>query len=774
MINNYFKVAWRNFTKSKFYSLINVVSLATGMAVSILIGLWVWDELTFDAYGANYTRVAQVMDTQTAAGTSTTSDAIAIPLADELRTKYSQDFSRVALVFPPFIHTLAFGDKKIAQTGSWVEPEFPNILSLHMLEGNIDALQDPSSVLINHSLAKSLFNKTNPLGKQVRVDNMMVVSVAGVFEDLPKNSTFSDTKLFLPWSKAISTMAWVKEAQTEWDNRYWKLFVQMRFGVDMYSLNKKIEDLAKGHVKAHNESLLLNPMARLHLYNEFKNGKSVGGRIEVIWFFGMIGLSVLLLACINFMNLATARSEKRAKEVGLRKSIGSLRWQLAIQFLSESLLVSLFAGVLAVAFLIPYLSAYFWLSILLVVLLVGLVAGSYPAFYLSAFSPIEVLKGKLKVGPRSALPRQILVILQFAASIALIFGTIIVFQQIQYAKNRPVGYLRQGLIAIPHNTPELYGAPYNSLRTELLKTGAVADIARSSSNATETPPKNVFTWKGSNLGAAAEMGIVGITHDYGHTSGWEILQGRDFSRNFPSDSGGVILNEAAAKVTGFARPIGELIRFDNMEHVVTGVVKNMVMESPYAESKPTVFYLEYNWFNVLLVRIKPGIPVRTALLQIEGVLKKFNPGGVFDYKFVDNEYAKKFSDEELISKIVTTFAALAILISCLGLFGLASFVAELRTKEIGIRKVLGASTDTIWKMLSQEFVTLVVISFLIAVPLSWHFMNEWLAHYRYRIAISWWIFPVAGVAVLLITLLTVSYHALKAASANPITSLRAD
>jgi putative ABC transport system permease protein len=790
MIKNYLKIAWRNLIRSKVYSLINVLGLATGMAVALLIGLWIWDEVSFDHYFPQHDKIAQVMVTQTFNGKTETGNAIAVPLANELRSKHATDFKYVALTSWNFDHLLAVGDKKITQPGMWAEPDLTKILSLKMIKGRADVLHDPSSILINESVAHILFGNENALNKVIKIDNNFDVKVAGVYEDFPRNVTLNETKILLSWDKYTAIQPWVKEASNQWDNHSFQMFVEVNEQIDFDNLSPKIMRITKEHVKEGDERTVLHPMNKWRLYSDFKEGKITGGRIQFVWLFGIIGLFVLFLACINFMNLSTARSEKRAKEVGIRKTIGSARGQLIRQFLSESLLVTFLALIfsfillsLALGFfnglaekqmIIPWNKPAFWMLTLGFTIFTGLISGSYPAFYLSGFEPIKVLKGSFRAGRFAAMPRKVLVVLQFTVSIALIIGTIIVFRQIQHAKDRPVGYSRDGLISVSMNTPDLFGK-YDALRTELIESGAVENMAESSSPSTGVWSNNIgFEWKGKAPNFKPLFGTVAVTHDFGRTIGWNVIQGRDFSRNFLTDSGGIMLNESALKLIGFQNPIGETITWNEKTRPVIGVVKDMVMESPYSPIKPTVFIMDYEWANIITIRIKPTMPMRAALAKIESIFKKFNPGSPFEYKFVDEEYAKKFSDEQRIGRLATFFAILAIFISCLGLFGLASFVAEQRTKEIGVRKVLGATVLNLWQMLSKDFVLLVIISCLIAIPTAWYFLHQWLQRYEYRTEISWWIFAAAVMGAMIITLLTVSFQAIKVAMANPVKSLRSE
>ncbi len=790
MIKNYLIIGLRNLKKSIGYSTINILGLAVGLAVTLLIGLWIWDELTFDHVHDRHERLAQVMTIQTFNGNISVSPAVSLPVSSALRTEYGSDFTHIARTSWNFGHNIAYGDKKISTRGMWVQPPFPEMLSLQMTEGKADALSDPRSVLITASLAKSLFGADKALGKTIRFNSKDDFKVAGVFADLPRNSSFYDSKLFLPWDTYVAGESWVKEAETEWMNHSWQLFVQMADNADVKAVTKKIRYMARNHAREGEEELMIHPMDQWHLYSEFKNGKQVGGRIAFVWLFAIIGIFVLLLACINFMNLSTARSEKRAREVGVRKAIGSQRRQLVYQFLAESVLVSWFAFLLSIGLVLlvlplfnsmankemrlPWGSAPFWLAALVVTLVTGLVAGSYPAFYLSGFQPVKVLKGTFKAGRLAALPRKVLVVVQFTVSIALIIGVIVVFRQIQFARDRPVGYTREGLFTVMINTPDLQGK-YNSLRDDLLKTGVVEEMAESSSPSTGIWSNQIgFEWKGKDPNAVPLFGIVAVTHEYGKVHRWQLKEGRDFSRAFPSDSGALILNEAAVKLVGLQPIVGQMIKWNDKERPVVGVVKDMVMESPYEPVRPTIFFLDYGWASVITVRVKPGTAMRTALEQIEPIFKKYDPGSPFTYQFTDEQYAEKFSDEKRIGNLASFFAVLAVFISCLGLFGLSSFVAEQRTREIGLRKVLGASVFQLWQAMSFDFLRLVLISIAVAIPVAWYFLGGWLEKYEYRTSLSAWVFLFAGLGAIAISLLTVSFHSLRAAFSNPVKNLRSE
>jgi hypothetical protein len=512
--------------------------------------------------------------------------------------------------------------------------------------------------------------------------------------------------------------------------------------------------------------------------------------------FGIIGIFVLLLACINFMNLSTARSEKRAREVGIRKSVGSLRAQLIGQFLGESIFIALLSFVLSlllVQLALPWFnqvadkqmhllwaSPSFWGVAVGLTILAGLIAGSYPAFYLSSFNPVKVLKGTFKAGRWAALPRQVLIVVQFTVSVALIVGTIIIYQQVIYVKNRPVGYSRDGLITVDIIGQEL-PKHYEALRQDLLRSGAVVNMAESSSPTTATyNNQSGFIWEGKDPNMTPSFAVFWGTLDFGPTVGWQFVAGRDFSRDFPSDSNALILNETAVKYMGLKNPIGATVQYTYSSHAdhnyhVIGVVRDLVMDSPFGPAKQSIFMIgDQDNANVITVRIKPTVSTSAALPVIGSIFKKYDPGEPFEYNFNDAVYAKKFALEDRVGKLAAFFTIFAIFISCLGLFGMASFMAEQRIKEIGVRKVLGASVVHLWGLLSRDFLGLVGLSFFIALPLAWYVMSGWLLHYEYRVTISAWVFVVTVVLALVITLATVSWQAIRAAMANPVRSLRTE
>ncbi len=790
---SYFKIAWRNLFRQKAFSLINIGGLAVGMAIAILIGLWMHDELSYNKYHQNYHRIAQVMQHVTFNGEKSSLPYNPYHLATLIRNDYGADFKYALMSTFTSDHLLEYGNKKLSRKGNYMEPEAPRLLSLQMLKGTLDGLQDPSSILLSESVAKAFFGKTDPVGKLFRIDNKSTVKVTGVYKDLPYNSDFKDMTFIAPWD-LLMTEAVIKAMANPWDNNNFQTLVQLADYVEMDEASAKIKDLRVNNMPKESAGLLkpvvfLHPMSKWHLYEEFKNGINTGGRVAYVWLFGLIGGFVLFLACINFMNLSTARSQKRAKEVGIRKTLGSRRIQLMNQFFSESLLVVAFAFGLSLLLVqltlpsfneiadknitIPLTNPWFYVAIFSFCLITGIAAGIYPALYLSSFKPVKVLKGTFTAGRFAALPRKVLVVVQFTVSVILIIGTLVVFRQIQLAKDRPIGYQQDGLIQI-NMTPAIQ-KHFGVIRNELKEAGVVAEMAASANPPTDYAISNAdFEWKGKDADLALEFPISNVTPEYGKTIGWQIKEGRDFSKEFATDSAAFILNEAAVKFMRLKNPIGETIKWNGKPFQVIGVIKDIIFESPYWPVRPYIYQMTGDQSYFVTLKIHPNLSAGKALGEIETVFKKYNPATPFDYKFVDEEYTKKYGNEERIGRLAAIFTFLAIFISCLGLFGLASFVAEQRTKEIGIRKVLGASVTHIWALLSKEFLALVILACFISAPIAWYFLHKWLQNYEYRTTVSWWIFAAAGFGAILITLLTVSFQALKAALANPVKSLRSE
>jgi len=802
MLRNYLKIAWRNLTKNRISSMINIGGLAVGMAVAMLIGLWVWDELSFNQYHQNYDNIAQVETHMKDPNSDRqgVNSSLQFPMITELETNYKNNFKYIVPASWNEDDILSAGDKKLSRTGLFMDPKAPEMLTLKMIRGSRNGLKDPHSILLSASTASAFFGDTDPVNRVMKINNNSVVKVTGVYEDLPMNTQFKDLKFIGAFDLWLDNNPWIRQtAMTDWQNHFLKIYAQINPNTTFEKVSNQIKNAElknlgnfKDEAKM-NPKVLLLPMSDWHLYN-YNRGLPDTGPLQMLWIISIIGGFVLLLACINFMNLSTARSEKRAKEIGVRKAVGSMRRQLIGQFYSESFLIVLLSFVLAMVLVIaclpwfndlaakeikmPYQNLYFWGAGILFIFITTLISGSYPALYLSSFNPVKVLKGTFRVGRLASVPRKVLVVTQFTVSVALIVCTIIIYRQVQMAKNRPVGYTREGLIMIGKKNADFDGK-YDVMRRELKNTGVVSEMSESFGKVTEIASGNGgFTWKGKNPNFNDSFGTLPVTFEYGKTIGWQFVQGRDFSRNFLTDSNGMVINESAAKYMGLKNPVGEDVSWKFQDqpmkyYKIIGVVRDMIMESPYEEMTPTLFMIKgHVGTSQINIKIAPNVSASAALPKIEAVFKKLIPSAPFEYKFADDEYAAKFAAEEHIGKIAAVFAGLAILISCLGLFGLASFVAEQRIREIGIRKVLGASVFNLWGILSKDFLKLVVASQFIAFPVAYYFMNKWLQHYHYRTDISWWIFAITAGGAILITLITVSYQSIKAALANPVKSLK--
>jgi putative ABC transport system permease protein len=789
MLKNYIKTAFRNLVHSKTHSLINIIGLSVGMATAMLIGLWIWSELSFDKYHKNYERIARLMQHQTVNGEINTLKAMPIPAALELRQSFGSEFKYIILSSWTNFHVLSFKDKHMSMKGNFMEPDAPDMLSLEMKYGSKGGLKDPSSILLSASSSKAIFGDANPIDKILKLDSTDV-KITGVFEDLPINSSFNNISFIAPWS-LYGNSDEIKQATYNWNHNSFQIFVQVADNKDIANVSARIKDIkfdkADQKGKQLKPQVFLHPMKQWHLYDEFKDGFNTGGNIQYVWLFGIIGAFVLFLACINFMNLSTARSQKRAKEVGIRKTIGSLKGQLIAQFFSESLLMAALAFALSLLMVqitlpffnevsdkklfIPWTNPVFWMLASGFTIFTGLIAGSYPALYLSSFRPVKVLKGSFRIGSLASFPRKVLVVLQFTISIIMIIGTIVVFRQVKFAKNRPAGYNSEGLILVRPYTEDFH-THFNAIRNDLLQTGLITEVAESGNQITQSSRTiGGYEWKGKVPSISDEFSARAVSPEYGKTVGWKLIAGRDFSRTSRSDSLALIVNEAAVKYMRLTNPVGETVSLGDSKFTIIGVVKDMIAESPYDPVKQTLFYFLPE-SGLLNIRIKAGVRLREALDRIEAVCKKYSPAAPFDYKFVNEEYIAKFAAEERIGQLASIFSVLAIFISCLGLFGLASFIAEQRTKEIGLRKVLGASVFSVWRLLSKDFALLVIISLIIATPTAYYFMNHWLENYQYRSEISLWIFAIAGLGAMLMTLITVSFHAIKAAIANPTEALR--
>jgi putative ABC transport system permease protein len=684
---------------------------------------------------------------------------------------------------------LQVGDKRLNEFGLSASEDFFIIFNFNMIKGNpATALVEPTSIVITESTAKTFFGEEDPIGKIMRIDNEYDQKVTGVIKDVPKNS-FIEFDYVLPFAFYEASQFWVKNAKSVWDNNSFQMYVLLNNGATEADVNNSIRDVIKNNnPKSPTSKLFLHPMNKWRLYANWEEGVNTGGRIEYVILFTAIAVFVLLIACINFMNLATARSESRAKEVGIRKSIGSRRNELIAQFLGESIAITAFSFVLAITLVelllpqynvlvdknvsIDYNNPIVWLAALALIVLVGLFTGSYPAFYLSGFQPVKVLKGKVDAAKGGSLPRKILVVTQFTASIFLIIGTIVIYQQIMHVKNRDMGYDRENLIQVWTNG-ELE-TNFETVRNELVKTGAVKAVCKSNSPVTSIFSNNEVKWQGMPTGSRIAFSTIATEYDYTETLGVKMISGRDFSRDFRSDSLAVVINEAAAKMMGFEDPIGQKLEWGGTQYEIIGVMQDMVMNDAMSVVQPLSMFLIPSWSSTISIRLNKTENLTASLAQVESVFKKHTPSYPFEYRFTDDVFNQKFAGINLISRVAGIFAGLAIAITCLGLLGLAAFTAEQRTKELGIRKVMGATVSSLVLLISKDFTKLVLIGFAIASALGWWAMNNFLSDYEYRINFEVWVLGAVGLFALVLTLLIVSTQALRAAMTNPAKSLRSE
>lgn len=792
MFRNYFKTAWRNITRTIGYSILNVLGLATGMAVALLIGLWVYDQYSFDKFLPEYQSVYRVQRNFNSNGDTLTFQTTSLKLADALRTQIPE-IAYVAESDWTSNHGLIVGDKKLYITGAIAGTDIFKILQYPFIKGNAGTVfKDAYSIVLTQSLAKSLFGNEDAMNRMVRFDNANELRVTGIIKDVPPNASFSFNYI-VPATYMYAVNPQIKtDGLSSFSNNNLQIFVKLKPGVAYAQVApkiRKIEHSEKDNFNAMSSYVTLQPLERWHLYSNYINGQDTEGFLTYVKMFSIIGLLVLIIACINFINLTTARSEKRAREVGVRKVIGSQRKDLIIQFLTEALLLTIIAFVFAVLLawislpvfntltqthvIIPFDNTYFWLVMMGCLFITALLAGSRPAFYLSSFNPVKVLKGSIQAG-KSSISRKILVVIQFSCSIALIISTVIIYKQIQYAKSRPTGYnLSRLMITEITDMNEELNRNYLAIKNELIQKGIAESVSNASSPATNIYwHSDVDSWPGKNAGETIEMGTIITSEDYFKTMGISISAGRNFTGS--NDTTSVIFNEAAIKQMRIKNPINKIITWNDKQYHIVGIAKDALMVSPFSPAEPTMFLSQARTLGFLLYRLSPGIKTQDAIVQLTAIFNKYNPSFPYDYQFADAEYAKKFNLEVLVGKLAAVFAALAIFISCLGLFGLAAYIAEQRTKEIGIRKVLGASVQQVWLLLSKDFIVLVLISCLIAAPVSFYFLHNWLQNYNYRISIGAGVFIMSGLTALLITVITVSFQAIKAAVANPVKSLRTE
>jgi len=785
MFRNYFKIAFRNLIRHKTFSFINITGLAVGIASFMLISLWIRHELTFEQFHQKKDILYRVFTNAKEDGRVLTGNTTPAPLAETLKKDFPE-LNRACRTSWVMNHLFQVGDKKITASGICTDPDFLLLFSFPLVQGNpATVLQDVHAIVITENFARTLFGNQNPINQTIKLDHKTNFKVTGVLKNIPPNTSFQFDYL-LPYEYFRQGQLW---AEHNWAANAILTYVELKKGVSVALTQDKLKALPTQFGEK-NLEFFLHPLTQWYLYDKFENGKIAGGRIDIVWFFGIIAGLLLLIACINFMNLSTVRSQNRAKEVGIRKVMGVEKKNLIFQFLSESVLFAFLAGLIAISLvslslpvfnkwfqvnlILDFRNAYFWALFGTFILFTGAAAGIYPAFYLSAFKPVQVLKGIIKRSHTSFAFHKVLVVVQFTCSIALIIGSLVIQKQIKFAQARDTGYNQDQLIYV-----QFFGdlkQNYPLLKQDLLQAGLATSVTQTSSPITELwDTSSKLKWQGKAPGQAINFSVLCADDNLSKTFGFRVVSGREFNlRNFPTDSTACLLNEAAAALMGFQEPIGQIIQSEDINWKVVGVVKDFIIDSPYASAEPLIIYGAKSWFHVVHIKLNNNLAISESLEKIAALVKKYNPSYPFEYFFVDEAYGQKFKDEKRVVQLAGLFTGLVIFISCLGLFGLATYTAEQRTKEIGIRKVLGASVSGIAAMLSKDFLKLVLIANLIAAPIAWYGMHQWLQSYAYRIAIDPWIFGLAAFLALFIAFITVSFQAVKAAIANPVKSLRSE
>ena len=791
MFRNYFKTTFRSLWKNKGYSFLNIFGLAIGIACAALIFLWVENELTWNHYFRNRDNLYIVKNKQTYDGTTFTFDATPGPLAGSMKAEIPGIKSTTRSTWGNS-ELFSLGDKAIYESGNYVDSPFLKMFQLQFIEGNPNtAFNQLYSLVISEKMAKKFFQSTDVVGKNLKMNNHRDYVITGVIKDLPENVSFIFDWL-APFKIYLDQNDWLQS----WGNNGIVTYVETEPNANIISLNKKMHGYVQTKQSETNAKLSIYPMNRWRMYNSFDpNGKEREGQLKYVNLFSLIAWIILIIACINFMNLSTARSEQRAREVGVRKVLGAGKNKLISQFIGEALFMSFLSTFLAVLIIFLFLPAFNTLvekhlsldifnplhfgGLFLIALLCGLIAGSYPAFYLSSFNPIKVLKGlKFQSGGSAGFIRKGLVVIQFAISIILIISTIIIYRQIQHVKARDLGYNRNGLIytTLTGKMKENFGV----IKNDLMQTGLVQNATLSSQSVLQLGSNTGdFTWPGKDPNKQLLISIDNVSPEFIATTGMQMKAGRDFYQDMKTDSNNVIINESLAKSIGNKNIIGSIIQRHNEKGelynmTIVGVIKDFIYNNMYAPASPLILFSDTSYVNYLTIRLKQTADIKPALAKIESVVKNDNPGYPVEFNFVDTDFNQIFKTETLTGELASVFAILAIFISCLGLFGLAAYTAERRTKEIGIRKVLGASAKGLAGLLSKDFLKLVAISCIIAFPVAWWMMHNWLETYEYRIKIDWIIFFIAGLLAISIALLTVSFQAIKAAMANPVNSLRSE
>jgi len=790
MIKNYFIIAWRNMVRNKAFSAINIAGLSMGVACSVLIMLWVQNEMAIDGFHVKGDRIFKVYEREYYA--DNTSDDYDTPglLGAELKKTFPEVEDAVMLQDNNDRETLQAGGKILKAEGSAASAGFFSMFSFPLVQGNATtALKDLSGIAISEKTAVEFFGTAAAaMGKTIRFDNRKDFIVSAVFADI---TAMSSRKMdwLINWEGFQQDHPWT----ASWQNSGPLTYVLLKQGTRAAAVDSKLTHFLEkynGHAtNGYRVELGLQPMGEVYLHNHFKNGMIDGGRIEYVRLFSAIALFILLIACINFMNLATARSVKRAREIGVRKVAGALRSSLIQQFIGESMMLTGLAVAIALVLVslllhpfntvtqkqmeLPFTDGFFWLKITALVIVTGLIAGSYPALFLSGFNPAKVLKGELTQGSKGAILRKGLVVFQFSLAMILITGTLVVSRQINFIQSKNLGYDKGNLIWLP-----LEGdlkQHFATFKISALQMPGIENIALVSDDPSYLDQNtNGVDWEGRPAGTLVSFEHPAVGYDFVRTMKMEMAAGRDFSKDFPTDADGCIINETALRIFKFDKPLGQRITINGRKLSVVGVVKDFHFRSLHENIKPVIMELmQSGYYGNILVRTKPG-QTKQALTSLSSLSKSLNPQFPFDYTFADEAYRKLYRSEEVIGQLSRAFAFLGIFISCLGLLGLVMFTAEQRTKEIGIRKVLGASVAGIAGLLTTHFLKLVLLAILVATPIGWWAMQQWLNGYAYKTELSWWMFGLAGSLAIFIALLTISFQAIKAALANPVKSLRTE
>jgi len=787
MIKNYLKTTLRSLLKNRGYSFLNITGLAIGIACASLIFLWVQDELTYNSNFKKKDNLYTIYENQTYSGKMSTFHATPGPMAKAVKSEIP-GIKNAAILSNYDKMVFALGDKAINEKGAYADPEIFPMLELPFVYGTAsNAFHELHAVVINETMSKKLFGDANPVGKPLKMNNEQDFIVTGVFKDLPKNSTFQ-----FHWLAPLENIAHKQPWMQVWGANWARTYIELEPSANINAVNKKLQHYIATKATGNTTECFLFAMNNWNLHDSFNDGKADGGgRITYVRLFAIIAFIILIIACINFMNLSTARSEQRAKEVGVRKVMGAGKGKLVGQFIGEAVIMSFIAVLVSIIFIYLALPSFNNLVqkelsvnifepdhlayLISINFITGLLSGSYPAFYLSSFNPITVLKNiKIKSSTSSGLIRQGLVVIQFSASIILIIGTVIIYQQIQHVKSRQLGYNKNDLIYI--NTQGKMTDKFAGLYNDLMKSGVVVDAALSNDPVLQIGSNSDnFNWDGKDPSKNPLIGWEYVSAKFIQTMGMKLVAGKDFNTNSSLDSNNVIINEAFAKQMGKEGRVGGIIREgDNKQRIITGIVKDYLYNDIYTSSAPLLFYNHPEGTGILSIRVKQDANIQDALAKIGSIIKTDNPGYPFEYQFIDDDFDQLFKTETLTGTLAGVFAGLAIFISCLGLFGLAAYTAERRIKEIGIRKVLGASVAGLTGLLSKDFLKLVGVSCIIAFPIAWWFLSKWLQSYQYRVTINWWVFATAGILAMAIALVTVSFQAIKAALMNPVKSLRSE